>query len=434
MAGFMKRGIVGGLIFLLIVGVMVFGGCGKATPAETPSPAPAETPSSAPKHPSALKPLISLVGEEGLSVMNLTGYRAAALAMERLGFDRGDEGVLLITDAGNPVIGTGEGYPSRYYTTEGAVDGASATSGCTAGSGNLIIVNRSIYDPLWFAFFSKKAKKCIYLEASGDVLGKWLEREAKGEDITDEFLKVSSDKLFSKISVVGLDPDLLITEKGARAWDVNFKEKTLGGNEFSIVTICSVWAKGMRYDFIKAAELHNHICPGLTSGIFIIRYLAEHYPPGEGEYYAVWAIPPWCKDDAFQAVFDSTVGKRRMAVMYLPKDIQKKLKPEYQNIAGIYIKFNKKTGEARAIVLGFDWNKLCKDCGISRKDFRDFKTYKWWWVRLRSDVLMMDHSPDEYVSTLKEADLGKPGSIKKLMGEWMKVGANPLSRLGLMAE
>ena len=395
--------------------------------------APQETSSLAREYP-ALKPLIDFVGEENLSVMHLVGFRAAEKAMRELGFKRGDPDILLITDAGHPVIETGAGYPKAYYTTEGAIDGASATSGCSSGLGNLILVNRSLYDPLWFAFFDKGKKKCVYLEASGEALRTWLDKEARGLNVIRDFLKLPAEAIFAEISTVDLDPDVLITEKGAEAWHRNFADKTLGGNEFSIVTISSVWAEGMRYDFMKAAELHNHICPGLTSGIFIIRYLAERYPLKEGEYWAVWAVPPWCKDDAFQAVLDSTVGKRRMAVMYIPKDMYGKLKPEYQNIAGIYIKFNKNTGEAKAIVLGFDWNKLCEDCGISRKDFRDFKTHKWWWARLRADVLMMKHSPEEYVSTLKEVDLGEPGSIKKLMAQWMKVGANPLSELGLLAE
>ncbi len=434
MAKGIKRALLLGLVLLLAAGAVFLGACkGEKAPTSPETPTSPTTPTIVQEYP-ALKPLVDFVGEENLSVMNLTGYKAAEKAMRELGFKRGDPDILLITDAGHPVIETGAGYPEAYYTTEGAIDGASATSGCSSGLGNLILVNRKLYDPLWFAFFDKGRKKCVYLEASGEVLRTWLDKEARGQDVIRDFLDLPAETLFAKISAVDLNPDALITEKGAEAWDHNFADKTLGGNEFSIVTISSVWAKGMRYDFIKAAELHNHICPGLTSGIFIVRYLAGHHPLGKGEYYAVWAVPPWCKDDAFQAVLDSTVGKRRMAVMYIPRDIQEKLRPEYQNIAGIYIKFNEDTGEAKAIVLGFDWDKLCEDCGISRKDFRDFKTYKWWWARLRADVLMMEHSPEEYVSTLKEVDLGKPGSIKKLMAQWMKVGANPLSELGLMAE
>ncbi|MBA5942152.1 MAG: hypothetical protein H0M93_02315 [Methanophagales archaeon] len=123
-----------------------------------------------------------------------------------------------------------------------------------------------------------------------------------------------------------------------------------------------------------------------------------------------------------------------MAVMYIPKDMRDRLEPEYKNIAGVYVKFNKTTGEAQAIVLGWDWEKVCADVGISRADFKDRATYRWWWARLRSSVLLMDRQPEDYVSTLKVVEMGNQSSVKAMNTRWMAVGANPLVELGLMPE
>ena len=377
--------------------------------------------------------LTNLVGEENLSVLNLIGFKAAEKAMDDLPFNRGDSNVLALSDAGYPVIEVSSGFPDTYYTTEGAIDGISATSGCTLGWGNLILVHRSIYDPLWFAFFDKKTGECVYFEVDENTLKTYLEDEAAGIVDYAAFIHLPAETLFSRISKANIKPAALIHAANAEAWHHNFTEEVFGGNEFSILTISAVWDKGMSYEFVKAAELHNHICPGLTSGYFIAQYLDKNFPlEGKDECYIVWAVPPWCKDDAFQAIFDATVGKRHMAVMYIPKDVQEQIYPEYQNIAGVFVKFNEATGEAQAIVLGWDWEQTCADCGISRADFRDFSTYKWWWARLRSDVLLMEHEPEEYVSTLKVVDLANQGSVKKMMANWMAVGSNPLVELGIM--
>ncbi|MBA5942151.1 MAG: hypothetical protein H0M93_02310 [Methanophagales archaeon] len=106
------------------------------------------------------------------------------------------------------------------------------------------------------------------------------------------FLNIPADVLFYRISRVNIKPTALIEAANAEAWDHNFADKVFGGNEFRILTISAVWSKGMSNVFANAVELHNHICPGLTSGYFIARYLDENFPLGEDESYIVWAVPP----------------------------------------------------------------------------------------------------------------------------------------------
>ena len=59
-------------------------------------------------------------------------------------------------------------------------------------------------------------------------------------------------------------------------------------------------------------------------------------------------------------------------------------------------------------------------------------SYKWWWTRLRADVVLMEHKPEEYISVLMVKDLGNQGSVKAMNARWMAVGANPLVELGIM--
>ncbi len=238
-----------------------------------------------------LEPLADFVGGGNMSVMNLVGYKATKEAMDRLGFRRGDPGILALTDAG--YIANIGGYSSA-----GALDGVMQTAGVSTGKRNLVNVHRGYSQPLWFAFFDKASGNCVYIEVNRSYLLPWLAEEAKGTVNLSEFMETDASALFSRISEENIDPDRLITEEGAKAWHHNFVDKTFGGNEFSIVTISAIWSKGISNELLRCAELHNHICPGLVSGYYIAQYLKEKYPTERGNKWVVWAVPPWCKDDA----------------------------------------------------------------------------------------------------------------------------------------
>ena len=108
-----------------------------------------------------LKPLIEFVGEDNLSVLHLVGFRAAVKAMNELGFEKGASNILALTDAGY-IAKIGE------YTTEKALDGIMITSGLSRGKSNLVNIHKPYNSPLWFAFFNKETKECIYLEVNRD--------------------------------------------------------------------------------------------------------------------------------------------------------------------------------------------------------------------------------------------------------------------------
>ena len=237
-----------------------------------------------------LKPLIEFVGEDNLSVLHLVGFRAAVKAMSELGFEKGAPNILALTDAGY-IAKIGE------YTTEKALDGVVITSGLSRGKGNLVNVHKPYNSPLWFAFFDKETKECVYLEVNEELLRSYLDMEQVDRSLAlSEFMELEDEEIFSRIAKENIDAERLLSDP--ETWHEKMKAEVFGGNEFSLITICNVWAyKGLPNDFLKAVELHDHICPGLTSGYLIAKYVEENFPTEAPRYeYTVIACPPWCKD------------------------------------------------------------------------------------------------------------------------------------------
>lgn len=389
--------------------------------ASTSATAFAASPSLLDQYPD-LQHLTALVSESQITPMHLVAYRATKLAMEKLGFQRGDPSVLALTNAGSAII-------DDRFPTSSCLDALTLTSGCSESNQNLIAINSGKWKPLWFAFYYKNTGQCVYAEVRSAVLASYMEKWMSASDkstIQLEFLGLSDDEVFAKVSVENIEANYLLSNP--EAWEEKMDNKVFGGNEFSIMTIAACWSRGMPYELLKAAKLHNHICPGLISGILIIEYLDKNLPIEEGDqYYIVLAVPPWCKDDAFQAIYDSTVGKRRMTVMMLSKEQTQQL-PE--NVAGIYVRWDKSDDSGQAMVLTFDWDKASEMSEIERSWFKDFESYKWWYARLKMDIFMLDYldKPEEFVSSVKEFSISSSSELMALR----TAGTNPYVEIGLM--
>ena len=372
-----------------------------------------------------LKSLVEFVGEENLSVLHLVGFRAAKRAMSELGFERGDLNILVLTDAGY-IAKIGE------YTTEKALDGVMMTSGASRGKGNLVNVHKPYNAPLWFAFFDKRSKDCIYLEVKSDVLKAYLDKEkVDKETALRDFMELKDEEIFSKIAKENIDADRLLNNP--EAWQEKMIAKVFGGNEFSIITIANLWAIGLPNDFLKVVELHDHICPGLVSGYLIAKYLEKNFPTEAPRYeYTVIAIPPWCKDDALIQILETNVGHKRMYVKHLTKEQKEKLPKEAKNVANIVIRWKRGAKKGDGIVLVFNWDKAFAETGFPREWIKDFKTWHWWYVRLKLDLWMMDYldKPEALVSTIKHFTVNSPAEVEALKA----AGVNSLVKLGLMPE
>lgn len=369
-----------------------------------------------------LEYLEALINEEEISPMHLLAYRAVNVAMERLGFQRGNIDVLVITNAGASII-------MDEYPTSDCLDALALISGCCESRGNLISVNSPKWKAVWFAFYRKGSGDCVYIEANSNVLASYMEewRAATNKGaVLEAFMNLADEELFERVAVENVGAENLLNNP--EAWHERMESKVFGGNEFSIMTIAACWDKGLPYELYRAAELHNHICPGLISGTIIIEYLDKYLPIQENDqYYIILAVPPWCKDDAFQAVYDSTVGKRRMTVMMLSREQSQQLP---SNVAGIYVRWDRGDGRGDAVVLTFDWDRACEQSGIERSWFKDFNTYKWWYARLKMDLDLLDKlgEPEELVSTVEEFTIESSSELTNLR----IAGVNPYVNIGLM--
>jgi formylmethanofuran dehydrogenase subunit E-like metal-binding protein len=183
------------------------------------------------------------------TIMEELGSKAAKAAMDQLKFEKGDENILTLTNAGYAVV--------DGQTTQAALKGLTAETGCSIGDGNLFQVLRPYWKPVWFFVFNKTSGEAIYMEADGSALKTSL----------DEFKAKPVDKVFSKISKANIDMDYL--ENHTDEGNVTFNQKAFNGNEFSLVSIANVWARGGSFDFIQDTCFHDHLCPGVTSGLFL---------------------------------------------------------------------------------------------------------------------------------------------------------------------
>ncbi len=330
------------------------------------------------------------------AVMEELGSKAAKTAMQELKVDKGDANVLVLTSAGHAIV--------DGQTTQAAIKGLTAESGNSVGDSNLFQVLRPYWKPVWFYFFDKATGEAVFLQADSQALNNSLE----------EFKALSDDQVFSKVSKANTDIDYLQnhTDEG----NATFNDKAFDGNEFSLAGISNVWARGGSFDFIQATCFHDHLCPGVTSGLFLAKYVEEKLPITNttAESYKVIACPNWCKDDLLQMRWDATPGKSGMFVMALT-DTERNAIP---GIAGIYIRWNDTEKQGDALVLSYNSSAA-----------KTSWTGPAWGSKLASDVVLMDYvdAPDSFVSTIKEF---KVDASKLAMLE--NAGMHPLKVAGVL--
>ena len=331
------------------------------------------------------------------AVMEELGSKAAKKAMQDLKVEKGDADLLILTSAGHAVIDN--------QTTQAAIKGLMAESGNSIGDSNLFQVLRSHWKPVWFYFFDKATGEAVFLQADSQALKGSLE----------QFKALPDDRVFSKISKGNVDIDYLAnhTDEG----NETFNNKAFNGNEFSLAGISNVWARGGSFDFIQATCFHDHLCPGVTSGLFLAEFVEKSLPINNitAESYKVIACPNWCKDDLLQMFWDATPGKSSMYVMALT-DAEKKAVP---NIAGIYIRWNDtaKSGNALALCFNFSAVALPQWTGPS------------WGSKLYQDIVLMDYrdSPEAFITVLKEFEVD---SAK--LAQMQNAGMHPLKVAGVL--
>ncbi len=274
---------------------------------------------------SILAGTLSVEATDDQEVLYLLGSRASEVAMKDLPFDKGDPNILVMTSASYAII--------DGYNTDRSIDGVADASGCTVGKGTLLLIHRSREKPLWFAFFSKDTKECVYLQVNNAVLGKSV----------DEFNALADEEVFAKIAKANIGADKLLSEP--EAWDDKMKAEIFGGgakpfnNEFTMMTIANVWAKGAPPELLRANQFHNHICPGSASGYLFVKYIDENLPLEKpSQRYQIIAIKPWCKDDIMQWILEATIGNKNYIAKDLTPEQMKQVPDDAKDVANVVIR------------------------------------------------------------------------------------------------
>lgn len=296
-------------------------------------------------------------------------------AMKEIGRLQGDENMLVLTDAPYVKIDGSSALP--------LLQGVQKLTGCTVGKGNLLFFQRPQNHPLRFMLMNKTDGKAVIISKEGND---WLNES------------------------VQLDRQTLSSQA---FWDAS-KELSAAGDIFALAGIGGAWAMDAPYDYLKVAELHNHLCPGVTSGYLLANYIQKHFTLHKGEKYTVISSPVWCKEDALQVMLDCTPGKRGMVVKPLAEDVVKQI--SFANPAGMILVWNAKKKTGKGYALTFDFNIL--------KGYAPEKSPK---VAVVLAGLEHIENSDQFITTAASFDLDE-----ETYNKITRADSNPYQVVGLM--
>jgi len=327
------------------------------------------------------KVVLVLLGLIILSARAVMAFDLTSLlneGMGRLEAEKGSQNLCLITNA-----------PYVRLNGQSAVrclDSFSELTGCTPGSERLLFVQRPVDAPLVAALYDRSRQRL------------WA-------------LRLDGSQAQSQLWEVG---DAALAQEAT--WRA-MQKSPLGRDAFSLISIARAWGGGAPYDLLKCAEFHDHLCPGVTSGYLMARFILQRYPLKPGQRYYYVGSPVWCKEDAVQVLLNLTPGKRRMIVRPLTQE-QKEALPN-KTLGGLFLLWDAKAKQGRALALSFDWQKAR---GLARLGKQKKPSDG---VRLLLALLPVLDRPQEVVGVWKESDL-MPAQFQALM----ETGADPYKQLG----
>jgi len=301
----------------------------------------------------------------------------------------GPEYTLIITDIGSPAESYVflDSFYSEFYGRD------------LQYTKNLLVVQNARNSPLWFVFFNKCSGNCTFIEVS-------YENESKIR------YQVTENIDFDELSK---------SPESRAAWNEKINETIFDGREFAILTISNAWATGnLDYELMQCLELHNHFCPGVSSGYVLANWMEENYPLKEGVSYTVFSCPNWCKEDVFVKRWDTTPGKGGVWVSSLTDNETEALGV---SPAGIFVVTDKNAGTMKAVVLGFDFDVVNAECGAKADDPA-------WVSKYLMDLWLMDKGnwdTEGLVSVISVVDIDADS-----LTEMKQANANPYVVLGLL--
>ncbi len=273
-------------------------------------------------------PLVCLAAESASSFKLVQD--AIQESMAQLGVNKGDTGILLLTNA--------------YY---GRIDGKSAEpyrdllsdiTGCTSGKRSLLDVHTPFKESLWFALFSKKSNKLVFYRCQDSSL------ETQTIDAT---------------------PDTLLRVK---AWK-RASEGAMGPkNLFQVVSIALAWSAGTEWSILKVAGFHDQLAPGINIGYLFHRYIEKKVPAETGDECVFFGALPKCYMDTLQMVYDATLGKQQNYGVSMSREQLSKYKTKGAMPCVVAVRLNRGKDSCSGVVLGFSRKQVMDDLGVREAD------------------------------------------------------------------
>ncbi len=314
--------------------------------------------------------------------------------------------------AGECIVLSNAGYARPDgRSTQGCLDGVSEITRSSVGRSTLITLQSRFDQPLWFAFYDRSSGRCAYYELEAEPAGKAL----SGHQELDK-------KLFSRSDIARINAEFLFAKP--EAFEAKCKQGLFGQNVFRVVTVANAADQECPSHALKAMQVHDHYCPGVTSGIILATYVQDNILQDSSKTKCfVLSLNPWCKEDALTTLLNVTPGKRAYGVLYPPKE-EVKSWPEPMNQVDTVV-FTQEEGEKKwhGWLLGFDFDKARKMQDLPAFDFPVLD-------KLAADLWFLEKldSPEMFVSVVKEVELEQGASPQALL----QPGSDPVRILAEM--
>jgi len=326
------------------------------------------------------------------------GRSAAERAAELLDCGLNEQKLIVLTNAGFARPGG--------LSSKGCIDGLSAATGASVGSSTLLRLQSRFDQPLWFAVYNPESGKCAYLQT---------ERKRAKKALSDKRFR---DGDFALEQTARIKAENLIDH--AEALQDRAENGLFGNNLFRVVTAANAAAKNSPDDLLTAIQLHDHFCPGVSSGVLMARYIREQILSGrQGADCFVLSLNPWCKEDALITLLNATPGKRGYGVVY-PAEGSTENWPAPLSRADTVVFVREDSGPWSGRMLRFDFAKANEmfsgpESGMAAVD------------KLAMDLWLMGYleKPEAFVDTVGTVQLKKGESPRKLLSP----GKNPVEYL-----
>lgn len=266
----------------------------------------------------------------------------------------------------------------------------------SVGAGNLLPVHCRWDEALWFAFVKK--------EQGNRLMMTYVSVTREGFQTTEP-----------------VDVRVEIGE------DYVPLKAALGEAKTSLINLANGWADGLPEDLLQGALYHDHLCCGVASGYFTVRFIQTRLPLEENEKYIYIGAPSWCQDDYIMTPLNLTPGKSGYFTMEYPWSRPwKTADAVYEKLGGIVVRYDKKTNTGTATLLSFDSREAAFKEFVGMPDL----TIEWGtlpWLHVLYNRFFLEHlnEPDFFVSVLKEKKLENQNDLDRLIN----LGANPLAEI-----